>query len=120
MCALKDDGTVWCWGVGTWGLPEAEWQCIPVIGQPHAFTATPVRIEGIERAVAIISRESCSVCAVIADGHVRCAGIVPGYGLHLRGFELPGFEHVISYAGCAVRDDFSITCGPTGPTIDWQ
>jgi alpha-tubulin suppressor-like RCC1 family protein len=65
VCAVKVDGSVWCWGSNMYSQ----------LGQPSTVTqlASPVQITGISRAVAVSVGYS-SVCALLADGTVQCWG----------------------------------------------
>jgi hypothetical protein len=64
-CALRDDGSVWCWGTNEVGQ----------VGQPEEAmeSRVPVRIAGIERANAIVAGGSAS-CALFDEGAPRCWG----------------------------------------------
>jgi alpha-tubulin suppressor-like RCC1 family protein len=62
-CALREDGTVWCWGDNTYGglgisLPDGE-----------TYSATPVQV-GLNDIVAVDG----SGCALSAEGTVACWG----------------------------------------------
>lgn len=63
-CALRDDGSVWCWGQND-------------VGQLGDGTTTsrdePVRVTGVVGAVGITAGRSHS-CAAVDDGTVRCWG----------------------------------------------
>lgn len=108
MCALREDGTVWCWGgngdhVGAW---------CGAMGR-----STPSRVEGIEDAIQITTAE-CMICAVLRSGRVRCGGLFDRVD-HATAIELPGLDHVVSLnmdgTFCAVRDDFSVWCLQSAP-----
>jgi alpha-tubulin suppressor-like RCC1 family protein len=64
-CALRSDGTVWCWG----NYGEAPW--LPDGGADD--TATPQPILGIGGALAIAAGTS-QACALLPDTTVRCWG----------------------------------------------
>jgi alpha-tubulin suppressor-like RCC1 family protein len=69
-CALRSDGTVWCWGLNGKGQ----------LGDGTTTTrTTPVQVNGIYNAVAvaahdIIGNEYGTSCAILVDGTVRCWG----------------------------------------------
>jgi alpha-tubulin suppressor-like RCC1 family protein len=68
-CALKDDGTVWCWGDNSYestGVPA------PV---RTGDVVRPTRVEGITDAVEIAVSATTS-CARHDDGEVSCWGLV--------------------------------------------
>lgn len=60
-CALKADGSLYCWGDSSAGR----------IALPGNAVATPTRIDGIYRAVAAGER---STCVIALDGAVLCTG----------------------------------------------
>ena len=63
-CALRSDGTVWCWGDNTTGQ----------LGDATTTQAlTPVRVVGITTATQITTGFRHS-CALLADNNVRCWG----------------------------------------------
>jgi alpha-tubulin suppressor-like RCC1 family protein len=59
-CALRDDGSVLCWGSGDGGVLRAT-------------SSTPTPISGVDHAVRLAAGRG-HVCAVRADGHVVCWG----------------------------------------------
>ena len=65
-CAVKLDGTVWCWGDVGMFLSDA---AVPT----SRVTVTPERIAGLA-GVTSVSTRGVSLCAVIRDGTVRCLG----------------------------------------------
>jgi cysteine-rich repeat protein len=69
-CAVKADGTVWCWG------RNANGQC--GIGNTTTPQKLPVQVTGITNAVAVTTGQDFS-CAVLADGTAKCWGY-NGYG----------------------------------------
>ncbi len=68
-CALISDGTVWCWGDGSYGQLGN--------GTSGNQSSTPVQVSGIDgttvKATAI-STSIFSACAVLSDHTVRCWG----------------------------------------------
>jgi alpha-tubulin suppressor-like RCC1 family protein len=101
-CALREDGTMWCWGGHFLGC-----------GEPPASGVS--RVEGIEHAIQIAAGSPCYMCALLANGTVRCAGTFGRPSVfHTAAVEVSGLEHIVSLgprALCAVRDDFSVWCG---------
>ena len=65
VCAVKSDGTVWCWGSNLYSQ----------LGNGSTATEVdaPVQIGGISTATAVSVGYS-SVCALLADGTVQCWG----------------------------------------------
>jgi alpha-tubulin suppressor-like RCC1 family protein len=81
-CALKNDGTVWCWGYNTEGelgyatSPDAGDQCCGVEGcfENTCFTHfTPVQVPTIANATSV-SVGCDHACALEKDGSVWCWG----------------------------------------------
>jgi alpha-tubulin suppressor-like RCC1 family protein len=65
-CALRDDGSVWCWGNGYYGALGN--------GQTGGGALSPVPVRAtITNAVSIASYGGL-ICAVIGDGTVECWG----------------------------------------------
>jgi alpha-tubulin suppressor-like RCC1 family protein len=67
-CALLNNGTVWCWGLDTYGGLGSG-------GPPNAITTTPtpVQVTGITNATAI-SQGAEGGCALLADATIACWG----------------------------------------------
>ena len=71
-CALLDDGSVRCWGLGTSG--QLGYGNTSNIGDDETpGSAGPVDLGGSRKAVAL-SAGSAQTCAVLDDGSVRCWG----------------------------------------------
>jgi hypothetical protein len=64
-CALKNDGSVWCWGTNDLGQLGS--------GTSGGVSALPVRVAGLASAVSI-SAGSAHACAVDCYGQVSCWG----------------------------------------------
>jgi len=65
-CALKDDGTVWCWGEGHYGQ----------LGNgANSESHVPVQATGITNATAVLAGQTFS-CAILADESLSCWGSV--------------------------------------------
>jgi alpha-tubulin suppressor-like RCC1 family protein/UDP-3-O-[3-hydroxymyristoyl] glucosamine N-acyltransferase len=77
-CALKTDGTVWCWGSQDHGGQLGN------NGVPYAMELTPVQVIGLTDATAIASAVFHS-CAVKSDTTVVCWGFGPVGGLGIEG-----------------------------------
>jgi alpha-tubulin suppressor-like RCC1 family protein len=64
-CALRSDGTVWCWG----NYGDFDWSTDSGI----LDTPTPLKIEGVSDAKAIAAGDS-HACALLSDQTIRCWG----------------------------------------------
>jgi alpha-tubulin suppressor-like RCC1 family protein len=66
-CALLVNGSVWCWGSGTYG----------VLGRPGTDNGTvdAAQVTGLDSGVADIALSSSHVCALMATGTVKCWGL---------------------------------------------
>ncbi|HEY3818286.1 MAG TPA: hypothetical protein VGL81_14000 [Polyangiaceae bacterium] len=62
-CALRADGSLWCWGDGTNGN----------LAQPAAALPTPTQI-GVDTDWATLSTDEFSTCAIKRDGVLYCWG----------------------------------------------
>ncbi len=72
VCALREEGTVQCWGFDRLGqLGDGD---DPDRDDEDAFSSTPVPVLGIDGEVVQISAGANSTCALLADGTVRCWG----------------------------------------------
>jgi alpha-tubulin suppressor-like RCC1 family protein len=102
-CALRADGTVWCWGsnnVGQLGVGNT------------TPSLVPVRVSGLADAIAIAVGESHS-CALVAVGAAFCWGS-DGVTSHLVP-TLVSLDNVAAIAGgnrhsCALRADGTAWC----------
>ncbi len=131
VCAVRDDGTLWCWG-SLFGVELTD--TCPGEGSPPC-AATPRKVEGLEgvRDVTVGLR---SVCALLDDGTVRCwgdhqhgqlgvgiSGYICGtddlYPCETEPREVPGLAGVKQVAlssgttrhfGCAVLDTGTVKC----------
>ena len=65
VCALKNDGTVWCWGQDTYGLLGN--------GNPIANSNVPVQVSGLT-SITKIQATNENFCALKSDGTVWCWG----------------------------------------------
>jgi alpha-tubulin suppressor-like RCC1 family protein len=125
FCALRDNGTVWCWGNGNYGR----------LGYgSSANSDIPVQVTGITNATAIASSDLGS-CALLADGSITCWGnnedaqLVPGTAISRGGVTIvPGtdgdYQTPVAVAGiteaveismggehaCARLADDTLTC----------
>ena len=85
VCALKTDGTVWCWGNNEFGQlgAAAGGICTPSGYGPVPCVETPTRVAGLPDAAGIaaiggntcaLMRDGTRACAWRADGAVSCWG----------------------------------------------
>jgi alpha-tubulin suppressor-like RCC1 family protein len=69
-CALRSDGTVWCWGINTWGN---------LGNDSTADSAVPVQVKGLPSAATnpavSVSAAEMHACALLKDQTVWCWGI---------------------------------------------
>ncbi|MBI2336900.1 MAG: hypothetical protein HYU97_09105 [Deltaproteobacteria bacterium] len=122
-CALKKDGTVWCWGEDAHGALGND--------EIQEDTFTPVQVKNLEEVLAIESSNHY-FCALKKDGTVWCWGTtydgefgnaLPGFkftsstpvqipelqgvkALSVDGFHVGGFHSVI----CALLQDSTLWC----------
>jgi alpha-tubulin suppressor-like RCC1 family protein len=92
-CAVKDDGTAWCWGTGGSGQ----------LGVPEAWDATPpTEVPGISTAVEVAAGDY-HTCLRLEDGTVSCFGYFPvgefGYTIFDAPTPIAGFSNAIALAG---------------------
>lgn len=111
MCALKDDGTVWCWGLGNSGQ----------LGNgSNATSRTPVQVSGLTDVRQIVAGYR-HTCALKTDGSMWCWGESGGIGYGVAtNKNVPtqptGMSSgVISMAGgngysCASKSDGTVWC----------
>jgi alpha-tubulin suppressor-like RCC1 family protein len=110
-CAVRDDGTVWCWGSnragqagGATATCDAQAPCAP----------TPIRVEGVSGATAV-SAGFRHTCALRRDGAVLCWGSSAdplATGPSAPAVVLEGATSVTAGLDltCATRTDGSLTC----------
>jgi len=114
QCALKSNGTVWCWGANVHGQLGN--------GTTTNSWTVPVQAVGITNAVAI-GIGSRNSCAILSDNHVKCWGDnshgQAGNGTvgtdQLTPLTVPGLDKVIEIRGgyhhlCARKWDMSVWC----------
>jgi len=113
-CALRDNGTVWCWGNNKNGQ----------LGNGTTTdSSVPVQVMGIDSAVAIAAGGLSDLggllaynCAVLRDGSVQCWGKIPGHDERTAvPVSIPGIQRAIAVAGgnahaCALSSSGSIQC----------
>ncbi|MFT6145766.1 MAG: UDP-3-O-[3-hydroxymyristoyl] glucosamine N-acyltransferase [Myxococcota bacterium] len=135
-CALKTDGTVWCWGSQGWdgqlgnsAGTQSDVYTAPVLGGE----TTPVQVTGLTDATAIAAAYH-HYCAVKSDTTVVCwgAGAWGGLGvvgttgidkpiqvIAADGDPLSGILDIAvgSYGSCALAIDGQVFCWGNGQTL---
>ncbi len=121
-CATVTDGSIWCWGDNDQGQ----------LGDgTRTNSDTPVRVLGIEDAVAVTAggtwnsggqgaARSAFACAVLRGGTVQCWGVVPiidssNIATTPIPITIPGVSEAVAVAGgdwhaCALTRDGSVEC----------
>jgi alpha-tubulin suppressor-like RCC1 family protein len=111
-CGLKTNGTIWCWGLNTWGnLGNGN-----TTNQKYRVAAA----SGITTATQIMASESAT-CALLSDQTVRCwgEGIALGYGSTSNSLTpvqptgLTGVTKLLDANGdtmCAIKTDTTLWC----------
>ncbi len=125
-CAVRDDGSVWCWGSNISGLlgrgieeicdgPGAATRD----GEPQPCTPDPVRIQGLEDATDIDSWGAMCVSTL--------SGSVYTFGWYGRTSPVPvtGVTNAVAVEdGCALLDDGGVVCWPpdtlASESIEWD
>jgi len=72
-CAMKGDGTVWCWGRGDDGQLGIGDGAALVGQDEHRHHAQPAQVEGLPKA-RVIAATSSESCAITTDGELWCWG----------------------------------------------
>jgi alpha-tubulin suppressor-like RCC1 family protein len=110
-CALKANGTVWCWGTNIFGeLGDGT----------HYYSKKPAQVPGITDAVDIDVTYS-TACAVLSNGSVKCWGLNLGriFGdsseNNLSPRTIPGFSDVSKFMigrtfSCALLTNKDLKC----------
>jgi hypothetical protein len=120
-CALRDDGSVWCWGTDQGGLlgTRVEETCFNQHAQTEdqvqvPCTPTPQRVPGVEHAVDIDSWGR--TCVAELDGRVKCWG---WEGLDVATV-IPGVDDAtVVEDGCALSSEGAVTCWNGSPPQAW-
>jgi alpha-tubulin suppressor-like RCC1 family protein len=92
-CAVRDDGTAWCWGIGYNGQ----------LGQPGIWDPLPpTQVAGITTAVEVAAGDY-HTCLRLEDGTVSCFGFFPvgenGFTEYTEPTPIAGFSNAIALAG---------------------
>jgi len=101
VCALRNDGTVWCWGWNTilQSYPDVQWTAAFMAqhgGSEPDFIGPPRQVPLVSGAVDVQS--STGSCARFGDGTAACwggdippgpPGVEEGNGIHLGDYDLP-------------------------------
>jgi len=112
VCAVKQDGTVWCWGTSPWA---------PFAGFPAAQQNSPVKVAGLANIVDV-SQDGTNGCALRIDHRVLCWGN-NDYGQLGDGTDSPRTGAVLvagitdatavtvgSSSACAIRAGGAVSC----------
>jgi len=119
-CAIRQDGTLWCWGDPRYGR-------LGVVGTSSATLPTQVGLESDWRQV---SAGTLHTCATKTDGTLWCWGRADTFALGLGagvggavttptrvGIESSWISVDAGYSHtCGVRSDFTVYCWGTGST----
>lgn len=105
VCAVRRDGTVWCWG----GCPPTETVVCTSANSVHE----PVRVPGIDDAISVQVGAQVR-CALRANGEVMC------WGFSDAAIPVPGLTdvEVLESGGggtCAIRRGGELWCWGAGP-----
>jgi len=98
-CALRYDGTVWCWGSGSSGqLGDGRWQ----------GSTRPVQVAGLTDATALVGG-FYHTCAIDSAGRARCWGSTPAFSSPTP-IAIDGLSGVTAIGGggnhtCALTED---------------
>jgi alpha-tubulin suppressor-like RCC1 family protein len=68
VCALRDDGTVWCWGQAEANVLGQSWAAVGAGGWTE-----PTQVPGLQ-GVTMIAAGWWHTCALLSDGTVKCWG----------------------------------------------
>jgi hypothetical protein len=113
-CAVRDDGTAWCWGYGGSGQ----------LGSPDLFKEPPTQVPGITDAVAVAAGD-WHTCLLRDGGTVSCFGY---WGpnedgdvvQHFSPLAIEGFDGVTALSSgadhtCGLIDDGTVRCFGRNP-----
>ncbi len=122
-CAVKTDGTLWCWGANHYGEVGVGTHC----GSDQPFKpedcgeATPVEVMALGADVAEVSAGGTHTCAVRTDGTLWCWGYNGDYSVG-DGTTVDRYApvqvtalgnsvaHVDAHALCALKTDATLWC----------
>jgi alpha-tubulin suppressor-like RCC1 family protein len=109
-CAVRDDGSVWCWGYGgsgQLGAPD-RWDGIP-----------PTDVPGITTAISVAAGD-WHTCVLLQDHSVTCFGLLPdAVQPYLTNYYEPtpiaGFDDIVALAAggeftCGIRSTGRVRC----------
>ena len=105
-CALREDGTISCWGRNNWGGQLGSGQTSEELEE----SAVPVQVADITDAIAIATGKRHS-CALREDGTIACWGDDDGFGLFGETSEFPETAFPVPVQVTDITDAVAIATG---------